>query len=621
MNGGSFMTGVLRVKYLLFLGSTLLLATPALAQGAPDQVIVADYKVRDDTITVVATGYSAPLNQTGQSISVVGLDELQRVQGPDLTRVLERLPGVSLARNGALGATTGLFVRGANSDQVLVLIDGIRVADYAAPGGSYDLGNLLATNLEKVELLRGSNSVIWGSQAIGGVLAVTTRQLNGAEASVEYGSYQTITATVAAGIARDSYGVTLDAGYVHSDGFSAKAGSTEADGLSQWQLGGKAYYDLGGGLTLRAVGRYTNARLGVDLAGPDAPDTQFVKQGSGRLGLDYASEPLTLSAGVALDVTARRYDSLGFGPSEYLGHAIRADFTGQLRPYGQFRLDFGADSEWSRARSTFDDRQSARLSSAHALLGWYTPTASLAAGARIDDHDRFGSHWTFGTNGSVNVIDGWRVRAAYGEGFKAPTLYQLYAGFGTGNLALRPETSRNYEAGIEKGDRNGPLHLAATWFRRDSSNLIDVDSDFHYVNIARARAEGAELELGARLSQRFSAWASYTYLKARDLTQQRDLARRPRNTVALGADWRSPLPGLSLGGDLRFVSATVDYDYLGTPLPLPSHVVATLRADYALGEPFTLYGRIENVGDERYQTTYGYNTAGRSAYAGLRVRY
>jgi vitamin B12 transporter len=622
MNGCSFMTGVLRLKYLIFLGASLLATSPVWAQEGVGPDIYVDSGVsRQTAITVVATGYSVPLSQTGQSISVVGLDELNRVQGPDLTRVLERLPGVALARNGGIGATTGLFVRGANSDQVLFLVDGIRVADYAAPGGSYDLGNLLSTNLEKVELLRGSNSVIWGSQAIGGVLAVTTRDLDGVEASAEYGTYSTVTATAAAGIERDAYGVTLAAGYVHGDGFSAKTGSTEADGVSQWQLSGKARYDLGSGLTLRAVGRYTNARLGLDLAGPAAPDTQFVKQGSGRLGLDYDSAAISLAAGLALDVTARRYDSPDWGPSEYLGRAVRADLSGQARLNETVRLDFGADSEWSRARSTYDERQSARLSSAHALLGWYTARASLAAGVRLDDHDRFGSHWTFGANGSVELVDGWRLRASYGEGFKSPTLYQLYAGFGTGNLALRPETSRSYEAGIEKGDRNAPLHFAATYFRRDSRNLIDVDSDFHYINIARARAEGAEVELGARLSERFSAWANYTYLKARDLTQNRDLARRPRNTVALGADWQTPLPGLTLGGDLRFVSAAVDYDFFGTPLPLPSHAVATVRADYALNERISLYGRIENLGDERYQSTFGFNSAGRSAFVGARVKY
>ena len=143
----------------------------------------------------------------GQSISIVTSDELDDIQGPDLTRVLTRLPGVSYSRNGGLGGQTGLNVRGANADQLLVLVDGVRIADYASPGGGYDLGNLMGGNLSKLELLRGSNSVVWGSQAIGGVLAVTTEELDGARASAEYGAYDTALLSGGAGIAGDGHAI------------------------------------------------------------------------------------------------------------------------------------------------------------------------------------------------------------------------------------------------------------------------------------------------------------------------------------------------------------------------------------------------------------------------------
>ena len=184
MNGVLFMTGVLRVKYLFLLGCSLGLAVPAWAQDQ-DDIIIAD-SLRDNLITVVATGQQDRLWETGQSISIVDANELATVQGADVTRVLERLPGVTITRNGGLGNFTGMRVRGSDAEQVLVLVDGVRVADVAAPGGGYDLGNLLTGGIGKIELLRGSNSVVWGSQAIGGVLAVTSRELNGAEGSVEY---------------------------------------------------------------------------------------------------------------------------------------------------------------------------------------------------------------------------------------------------------------------------------------------------------------------------------------------------------------------------------------------------------------------------------------------------
>ena len=184
---------------------------------------------------------------------------------------------------------------------------------------------------------------------------------------------------------------------------------------------------------------------------------------------------------------------------------------------------------------------------------------------------------------------------------------------------LRPEESKSYDAAVELGDRNAPLHLAASVFRRDSRNLIDFDPTlFIYGNIARARAEGFELEAGGKLGENVRAWASYTYVKARDLVASRDLARRPRNLLSLGADWKTPLHGMTLGADLRVSSSAVEYDFLGTPMALDSYAVLTLRASVPLTEKIELFGRIENVTDERYETSKGFGTPGRSAYIGAR---
>ena len=165
-----------------------------------------------DTITVLATGYALPVDQAGQSISVVDAGEIAAVQGPDIIRVLDRLPGVSFAREGGVGSQTSLFVRGADSAQLLVLVDGVRVADVTSPGGGYDFGNLLSGNIARIELLRGSNSVVWGSDAIGGALAITTAEVNGANASVEHGAYDTTYATASAGVKRDAYAFSLTGG-------------------------------------------------------------------------------------------------------------------------------------------------------------------------------------------------------------------------------------------------------------------------------------------------------------------------------------------------------------------------------------------------------------------------
>ncbi len=605
-------------------------AQSAAPEGAPEAT--------GQTITVLATGSALPVNQAGQSISVIDASEIEAVQGPDLTRVLERLPAVAMARTGGVGSATSLFVRGADSEQLLVLIDGVRVADVTSPGGGYDLGNVLSGNIAQVELLRGSNSVVWGSDAIGGALAITTAEVNGGQASVEHGAHDSTYATAGAGVKREAYAFSLSGGYDYAQGFPAIVGGPRNDGFTQWQIAGKGWVSLSETLAIKVSGRYADGRLDIESFGASAE--QWTRQGSGRVSLDYTGEVLRLSGGVSVANTDRYYTSI-YGPYDYLGLDERADVRGHLALPARFALDFGADSEWARSDSSFDARQSDRLSSGHLLLGWYGGVLSVAAGVRVDDHSQFGTHITTGANGSLALGPGWRLRASYGEGFKAPTLYQLYDPT-YGNGALSPEISRSYDVGIEKGERGGRQHFAITLFRRDSRNLIDFIDCYatvlagcgaqpygYYANISSTRAVGMEMEASQRVTDNFRVSANYTYVRSRNLATGEDLARRPRNMVKMMADWDTPLRmaaigasggRLSVGGDVMMVSNAQDTVYGMPPVTLGAHVVATLRASMPVTDKVELFGRMVNVGDAHYQTVFGYNSPGRGAYLGVRAK-
>lgn len=616
-------------KFLLSV-SALAFASPALAQGA------------DATITVIATGSETALSQTGQPITVITADEIQSIQGPDIARVLERVPGLTVTRNGGPGSFTGVRLRGADAEQVLVLVDGVRVEDVSAPSGGFDFGTLTPGGIERIDVLRGSNSVVWGSAAIGGVIAVQSRDLGGVEASAEYGAHETYTADAAAGISSDLGSLTLNGGYATSDGVSAAAAGTEPDGFRQYRIGGRGRLNVTQELSVVATARYADTRTDIDGYAPpfytfgDTPEFQKTRQASGRVGLRYASDALTLNTGFALSDTKRDYFDPTFGTAPsygYKGRSERADLTGRLNLPASLTLDFGGDSEWTRFSSTFDAEARANLTSGHALLGWTSDRASLAAGVRYDDHNRFGSAWTFGANGSFQIVDNLRLRASYGEGFKAPTLYQLLSDYG--NAALVPERSKSYDAGAEWGTRNGALHASATVFRRDSRNLIAFVSCASlnacatrpfglYDNIGKARSEGVEVELGAKPSETLQLRAAYTYLEARNLTpgnlnNGNDLARRPRHALTLSGDWTSPLAGLTLGADLRMVGDS--YDNAANTVPLDGYAVTTLRASFPVTDKVELYGRVENLFDEGYQTVADYGTWGRSAFIGIRARY
>lgn len=608
------------MKYLFFLTSSLVLATPALADEATSDN-------SDTTITVLATGLEQPVDTAGQPVSAIGREEIAAIQGPDLTRVLERLPGISIVRNGGLGSQTSVFVRGANSYQTLVLVDGVRVADPSAPQGGYDFGKLLAGDVEKVELLRGSNSVVWGSQAIGGVIAVTTRQLQGVDASVEYGSHDTVNANVAAGTTAGAFSGMLSAGYTRTDGISVLRAGAENDPYKQWNIAGKVLLDLGSGFALVGNARYAKSDIALDFTANDttlsAQDTQNSREASGRVGFEYKSEAIELNGGYSLLDTHRIYDNPVFGGFEYKGRSERVELKGRWNVIPVLSVVFGGDNEWSRYEGTFDSRQTARLASGHALLDFHSGPVHLSGGVRYDDHDRFGHAWTLGANGSVELGGGWRVRASYGEGFRAPTLYELY-GF-AGNPLLVPETSKSYDVGIERGTRNGDLHFALTFYRRDSRNLIEYLDPFGpYFNTGRARAQGFELEGDTRLSDTFSVHANYTYTDTENLTAGdpffgNALPRRPRHAVTLAADWRTPLHDLTLGADVRFLSEA--FDRADNVVKNQGYAVLTLRASVPVTERIELFGRIENLTDEQYETAAGYSTFGRSAYAGVRARF
>lgn len=577
-----------------------------------------------DTIVVTASGSALPITQVGQTVSHVGRDEIDRVQGPDLARVLTRLPGVSFSRNGPLGGVTSLFVRGGDSDQVLVLVDGVKVADLASPSGNYDIGPLALSAVDHLELLRGSNSVVWGSQAMAGVLAITTREANGIEASTEGGAYGSNAENAAAGLKRDRWAVSLDAGHQHSDGFPPTVFDTFNGGTDQWRGGARARVTLAEGLSLSANGRYADTRQGIDQFGSFAE--QLTRDTSGGMALNYVSGPLHLNASASLSDVRRHYVSTPF-PSDYQGLSERGTLTGDLALPLHLRLDFGAEHEWTRAFDTFDARHTATLDSGHLLLGYYSDRLTLAAGARVDSHSQFGSHWSGGANAALRLAGALRLRASYGEGFKAPSLYQLYAGFGTGNPALKPETSRSYDAALEYGERSGKVFASLTWFKRDTRNLIYYDnSSFTYFNTASASVNGVEIEGGVRPVSSLAISGNFTWMAPRDVTNNRDLARRPRNTLNLAADWQTPLKGLALGADLRLVSKAIDYNSaynvaVGTIRNLASYTLVTLRGSYDLTSRVQLFARLENAGGSQYQTAYGYNSPGRSGYAGLRVKY
>lgn len=622
-------------KLACLLAVSSALAAPAWAQDG-DPIILAPDRMSPDTITVTATGVRTDIANTGQAITLIGRAEIEQVQGADVERVLRRVPSATLTRNGPVGAFTSLSLRGASGDQLLVLVDGVRVADPAAPAGGFDFGNLLTGTVNKLDILRGSNSTIWGSDAVGGVVDVSTRRTSGAQAAVEYGSRGTLFANAATGVEGDRYFASLTGGWLRTGGFSAAAGGTERDPFRQGSLGGTVFFDATDQIEVFATGRYARGQLDIDgfsftppFLPVDTSERQVTRQYSGAVGAAYYGTDLTLRGFWSLADTAREnFASPAATQPDFAsdGHSERLSLRGEYRLIGGLAVAFGAEREWTDYRTTFARRAETAITGAYAQLGWVLGGLAVHAGARIDAHERFGSEWSLGGDVSYVVAPDWRVKASVGEGFKAPTLFQLFSDFG--NEALQPERSTSFDIGVERGSRGGPLHLALTAFRRNSESLIDFAftdgrPNGGYFNVGRARAQGMELELGTRLSERLSAGAVYALIDTQDRTagvagQGNELPRRPRHAGTVYADWRTPVAGLSIGADLRLVGDS--FDDRANLRPIDGHAVADLRASLPVGERLELFGRVENLFDAQYQTVLGYAQPGRGVFAGVRLR-
>ncbi|MDI1296231.1 MAG: TonB-dependent receptor [bacterium] len=610
----------------------LLAAMPAFAQTASDQT--------SDDIVVTATGIAQPRDEVGQAITVIDAETIKTRQTVDVADLIATTPGVRLNRNGSTGGVTGISLRGAETTQTLVLIDGVKVNDPSGIGDGYDFGHLLVGNIQRIEILRGSNSVVYGSQAIGGVVNVMTGTPSdgfAANASADYGYSNTLNAKAdvsgSKGIVSGGVGVA----YFDTDGISSAVGGTEKDGYKNVATNAKLKLSFTDSLSLDLRGYYIHADLDYDSffgAPADSTDVSKVDQYVGYAGLNLAlfDGKLTNRAAVTWLRNDRDYYFVrGTDPDYgYSGTNLRFEYEGVYSPVEQAKLVFGYEHE----RPDYDffgfgstGSAKANIDSVYALA-IVKPFTGLAVtgGVRHDDHSQFGGATTFGANANYTPNAGaTNFRLSYGEGFKAPSLYQLYDTF-SGNSALQPERSKSYDVGFDQSLVEGRAKLSVTAFRRDTRNQINYDnSTFSYGNLDRTRAKGVEASIVLTPVDALTVTGSYSYVDARDRSVGsadfgKRLLRRAANAVSVSTDYVWSF-GLSTGATLTMVSDSDDLNATRSRIKLDGYALAGLRASLPIGDHLEVYGRIDNLFDANYATAFGYGVYGRSAFGGVRVRF
>lgn len=646
----------------------VLLAATAMVLLLPHGAEAAEAaEVSLDTVVVTAGRAPERLDQVGSQITVLDSAFLRAQQTPVVSEVLSRTPGVSMSRNGGVGGATQVRIRGAETDHTVVLIDGVKLNDPSATGGGYNFANLLAGDIARAEILRGPQSVLWGSQAIGGVVNLLTADPASAlegQLQAEAGSLGTLYARAAAGGKGERVTWRLAGGYFTSRGvsqFDARSGGAERDGNRNVGVSGKVRAQLAENVSLDLRSVYSRNRNEIDGFAPPAftfGDTE--EYGVTKDWVTYAGVNVDLADGRLANRVAyqhTRTDRDNFNPAQAgttrtfdaAGQNERFEYQGQWRFNDRWSGVFGAEHERSSFRSASPTptmpkpqpgRGRARLQGAYgAVRGEMIPGLTVGAGVRVDDHDDFGVH-IVGQASAAYVLGGDTVlRASFGEGFKAPTLFQLHSDFG--NSALAPEAATAWDAGVERHFLDDRLVVQAAYFNRKTTDQIEFVScaasstlplctgpnglrrSGYYENIARTTAHGLEFQGSAQLTSSLEVSANYTWTIAENDSPSspnrgKRLARRPANQAYAETTWR-PRDAITATVAVRYFGDS--YDDAANRNLNKGAVVWDMRVSWAITPRVELYGRVENLTDTHYQTIRNYGQPGRTVYAGARTTF
>jgi len=629
-----------------------LLPSPLLAQQALDRQGGEDPE--DEEIIVTANRSARARSQVGESVTVIGEEEIINRQPSEVLDILRTVPGVTFSRNGGLGTVAGVSIRGAQADQTVVLIDGIKLNDPASPGAGFDFGTLLIGNISRVEVVRGSQSVLYGSQAIGGVVNLLTREPSEqieTFARAEYGARDTSELVGNVSGRLGPVAASVGATYQRTDGISAfndARGGSERDGFESLGVNGKLDIAITGNLSLDLRAFYADGESEADGFAPPTfmlADTEELSRRQDFVG--YAGINAALLGGrlrnrlgfAYTNIDRQSIDVSGGSEAETFdanGENRRFEYQGVFDAADFASLVFGAEREESEFRtSSFGGPASLADVWINSLYGQVNaaPLAglSLTAGLRHDDHETFGSATTFAASGAYTPDGGDTVvRASYGEGFKAPSLFQLFSDFG--NPGLDAERSESWDIGATHGFLGGRAEIGVTYFERHGTNEIVFVGCFQnplapcqvpdppfgtYDNIARARAEGWEFGLALRPVDGFDIAMNYSVIDAFDEASGNRLPRRAEETFSLVADYRIE-SGLGIGTTI-FVAGD-SFENAANTIRLDGYVLADLRVSYAITDSLEVFGRVENVTDEQYETVFLYGQPGRGVFGGLRYR-
>lgn len=570
-------------------------------------------------VVVTATRTEVSRDQVGSSISVLTAKEIEDRQYSFTIDALRSLPGITVSQNGPFGGQALVSIRGAAPEQTLVLIDGVIVNDPSNAGASFNFSSLDPYDIERIEVLRGPQSTLYGSQAIGGVVNIITKRGTGptqVSGFVETGSYNTLRAgaTVSGEEGQTDYRLSLSGN--RTNGISKadeNQGNTEEDGFKSYTIGGT----VGSNLTeeFRAEGslRYSDSRSEFDATGGVGGDGDRVGhtrelQTSLALHLSTFGGTLENSLTGSFAMVDRDNETNGARSFSNTGKRTALEYLGEVTLSDTWNTVVGLKTEETEIRGGSSIRTNSVFGQIQVLP---VENLSLIGGVRFDDHETRGGVTTFRFTGAYAFPEtGTLVRGSWGEGFKSPTPFQLSV---TPDLA--PEESSGWDVGIEQDLLDGNAVVQVNYFQQDTENQIDfLFGPFRYVNLDQVETEGFELIATVQPAEWIDVSANFTHQSATDLTTGNQVFRTPANLMSIDVTTR-PMDRLTVGGAVTYNGDETDVAGL-----VDDWVRVDLRTAYQLSDQVEVYGRVDNLLDEQYQDILGYGTPGVSGYIGVRFR-
>jgi vitamin B12 transporter len=623
----------------------------AVAQGAPE--ILPD-------IVVTAGRVEQPLTQTGSAITVVGAQDLARSNPTSVADALRAVPGLDLTETGGPGGNTAVRLRGANAGQTLVMIDGVRVNDPSSAPGEFDFSMVPAGAIERIEVLRGPQSALYGSDAIGGVVNIITKRGSGpakVNLTAEAGRYDTVSTQGSLLGASGPWSYAFSGALQKSGGFSryghripaieARFPDLDRDGFERQVGYGRIGYDAGNGARLEAGGLSSWTRADFDAATGAFPDTpasasRWLGQAWTRGTAETLDGAWTHTVQAFANRTERSFDEYSYRInrlpqnttrtlSDFIGERVGAEYQGNLKLGAFGTLIAGSRLEHESADTSSQRVMPVPLPRTPTLAGeqttrsvfalWQVPIGErliTSVGGRIDDVQGVDRFETWRATAAYLIPEtGSKLRASAGTGGKAPTLFQLYAPT-FGNPGLQSEKSFGWDAGLDQSFLQGRVTLSGTVFENRLGNLIEFDiTAMRYFNVAQALTRGVEAAGDVELwPQLLHLKAAYTYLHAIDLETGLRLQRRPMHTGRLALAI-TPVPHWLIEPRLLMVSQR--FNNANEVNVLMPYARFDLYTEYRFDERWRMFARLENVTDTRYQEALNYGTAGRGLYLGASV--